>query len=440
MFWLLCVVCCAAAEDKVMTVSELFDLVEAGNRSLQSQRSSLEAASRDVESAKSRRLPDIGAALSVSYNGNILMTDRDFGNAVGFSSPHIGNSFSLQAQQTVYAGGAVDGGIRLAEVRRQQAEEGLSLTRTQQRFMVLGMYLDLFKVDNSIEVYKKNIQLTERLIEDIKEKLAQGMALKNDVTRYELQMENLRLGLRKMQDNRAVLNYQLCNALGIENETIVPDRTIVDKITSEEEGGDDSNRFAASDFQLGDWQRLAASSSPLLHRSELEIEAAKAQLKIAKSDYLPKVSLFAADNFNGPYTYDIPPIDNNFNVWYVGVGVSYSLSSLYKSNKNVRRAKAALRLSEDNHAVAAESIDNNMQQAYTLYRQSYVELRAQRKSVQLAAQNYDVMNNRYLAQLALVTDMVDASDTKLDAELKEVDARVNIIFAWYKMKYIAGDI
>ena len=421
------------AEEREMTVSELFELVESGNRSLQSGRSGVEVASRAVESAKSQRLPDISAAVSVSYNGNILMTDRDFGNAQGFSSPHLGNSFTLQAQQTVYAGGAVDAGIRLAEVRRQQAQEGLALTRTQQRFMALGMYLDLFKADNSIEVYTKNIQLTERLIEDIKEKLAQGMALKNDVTRYELQMENLRLGLRKMQDNRAVLNYQLCNALGIENVVIKPDRAIVEKIIPEETNGEKRSR-------LDEWQSLAASTSPVMHQSELEIEAAKAQLKIARSDYLPKVALFAADNFNGPYTYDIPPIDNNINVWYVGVGVSYSLSSLFKSNKNVRRAKAALQQSEENRAVAAEGIDNNMQQAYTLYRQSYVELQTQRKSVQLAAQNYEVMNNRYLEQLALVTDMIDASDTKLDAELKEVDARVNIIFAWYKMKFIAGDI
>lgn len=429
--------------ERIMTVSELFDLVEAGNRSLQSSRTGIEVAERAVESARSARLPDVSAALSVSYNGNILMTDRDFGNAVGFSSPHVGNSFTLQAQQTVYAGGAVDGGIRLAEVRRQQAEQGLALDRTQQRFMALGMYLDLFKADNSIEVYNKNIQLTERLIEDIKEKQAQGMALKNDVTRYELQMENLRLGLRKMQDNRAVLNYQLCNALGIENMVIRPDTTIVGMVTGDEADNGNNVRSGGHEgtsLQLDDWQRLASSTSPIMHNSALEIEAAKAQLKIAKSDYLPKVALFAADNFNGPYTYDIPPIDNNINVWYVGVGVSYSLSSLFKSNKNVHRAKAALRMSEENHAVTAEGIDNNMQQAYTLYRQSFVELQTQRKSVQLAAQNYDVINNRYLAQLALVTDMIDASDTKLDAELKEVDARVNIIFAWYKMKFIAGDI
>lgn len=60
--------------------------------------------------------------------------------------------------------------------------------------------------------------------------------------------------------------------------------------------------------------------------------------------------------------------------------------------------------------------------------------------MELARQNYDVINNRYLNQLALVTDMVDASNTKLDAELSEVDARINIAYAYYKMKYVAGEL
>ena len=53
---------------------------------------------------------------------------------------------------------------------------------------------------------------------------------------------------------------------------------------------------------------------------------------------------------------------------------------------------------------------------------------------------YDVMNARYLSQLALVTDMVDASNLKLNAELSEVDARINIVYAYYRMKYVAGEI
>ena len=148
----------------------------------------------------------------------------------------------------------------------------------------------------------------------------------------------------------------------------------------------------------------------------------------------------AADNFTGPFNYDIPPIDNNFNIWYIGVGVKYSLSSLFKGNKSIRKAKEQVRQSHDTHAVFHERVNNNMQQAYTMHQQAFAELRTQQKSVELANQNYKVVNNRYLNQLALVTDMVDASNIKLNAELQEVNAQINIAYTYYNIMYVAGNI
>ena len=81
-----------------------------------------------------------------------------------------------------------------------------------------------------------------------------------------------------------------------------------------------------------------------------------------------------------------------------------------------------------------------MKDAYTLYRQSFADLRTRQKSVQLATQNYQVVADRYLCQLALITDMVDASNIKLDAELQEVNARINTAFCYYRMKFAAGEL
>ena len=167
---------------------------------------------------------------------------------------------------------------------------------------------------------------------------------------------------------------------------------------------------------------------------------AEQQLKLAKSELLPKVAVVAADNFSGPFTYDIPPIDKNINYWYVGVGIRYNLSSLFKQNKKVRQAKTGVLRSQQQQKVVAESLDNQVQQAWTLWQQTYADLDTQKKSVQLARQNYEVVNERYLNQLALITDMLDASNIRLNAELQEVDARINIVYAYYKLKYIAGTI
>lgn len=409
-----------------LTVGELFELVENESAVLAARKSSIDVAGRRVEEARARRLPDINASLSAAYNGNVLMLDRDMSNARGISQPHWSNSFALEAQQVVYAGGAVSAGIRLAEIERRQAETATEMTRSAERFSALGKYLDLFKIDNSIRVYESNITLTAKIIDDIKARHSEGMALQNDVTRYELQMETLRLGLRRLTDSRKVINYQLCNTLGLKNETIVPDSNVI-------------NEPVKDDNEAG-WQLRASASSPRMKSSLLDIEAAVEQLNIEKSGLKPKLVVFAADNFSGPFVYDLPPIDKNFNIWYVGVGIRYSLSSLFKSNKSVSRAKSVVNMTKLESAGTAEAVSNSMNEAYTLYRQSFADLRTRQKSVELANSNYKVMNDRYHSQMALVTDMVDASNLKLDAELQEVNARAAIIFAYYRMKFIAGEI
>ena len=417
----------ADAQQQTLTIDQLFKSIEDNNAALRAQKSGVESADLGIESAKSKRLPDVDASLSVSYIGNVLLTDRDFTDVHGLHSPHFGNNFSLQAQQVVYAGGAINAGIRLAELGKRQAETGVRLTRQQVRFVALGQYLDLYKVDNQIQVYEKNIELTRQLITDIKAKQSQGMALKNDITRYELQMESLKLGLTTLRNNRSTLNHQLCNTLGMAQDVrITPDTTVIGKV------------YARNDEQY--WQNQGAMSSPLLEQSANAIHIAEQKEKIAKSDMLPKVAFVAADNFDGPITFELPPINKNLNVWYVGVGVKYSISSLFKSNKRVRQSAVETRQAREEHAVQAEQLNNNVQAAYVQYQQTYVELATQQKSVELARQNYDVMNARYLCQLALVTDMVDASNLRLNAELKEVDARINIVYAYYRMKYVAGDI
>lgn len=58
----------------------------------------------------------------------------------------------------------------------------------------------------------------------------------------------------------------------------------------------------------------------------------------------------------------------------------------------------------------------------------------------LADENYAVVQNRYDNGLALLTDMLDASDSKLSADLDAVDAEINIIYNSFKLKYICNSL
>ena len=410
-----------------LDISQLFDLIEQNNLTLGVQKTGIEVARGGVKSAKSQRLPEINASFSASYIGNALLMERDFTEVKNLTSPHFGNTFTLYAQQVVYAGGAVSAGIKMAEIGAEQATVGTELSRQGQRFLALSQYLDLQKIANREKVLRSNIELTQQLIDNINEKHAQGVALKNDVTRYELQLQTLKLNLTKLENTRSILNHQLCNTLGISvSDRIEPTEDTTEKTFCKE--GEEQ------------WQKDATAVSPRMKIAQLNEEMSLQQEKLAKSELLPKIAVVASNNFNGPITFELPPIDKNLNIWYVGIGVRYSISSLFKSNKKLSQARIATRQAQEQKALAQEELDNNVQSAYTEYLQSYVELETQKKNVELANENYSVVNDRYLNQLALITDMVDAANMKLDAELSEVDARINIAYQYYKVKFVAGKL
>ena len=416
-----------AQTTRKMDINELFQLISENNKSIKASRTTVAAAQEGVKAAKSNRLPDVNAQLSASYIGNALMMDRDLSDWQNLASPHFGNQFVVDAQQTIYAGGAIDAGIKMAELGVEQAALGMTLNEQNQRFVALSQYLDLQKIAHRQQVLESNIALTQKLIDNIREKHEQGVALKNDITRYELQMETLHLNLVKLQNTRSILNHQLCNTLGISNTEMI-------------EPTDDATTTLFNKEGEAHWQEAATAVNPQLQMAGVNEQMAKQQVKLAKSELLPKVAIVAQNNFNGPITFELPPVDKNLNIWYVGVGVQYSLSSLFKSNKKLSQARLQHQAATQQKAVAAEQLNNQVQAAYTNYLQSYIELETQQKSVQLAQENYQVVNDRYLNQLALITDMIDASNMKLDAELSEADARINIAYAYYKMKFIAGNL
>lgn len=414
----------ATSDTLRLTLTDVFTRIENENQTMSMLRTAQEAAEEGIKSAKNAKYPEINAELNVSYIGDCFLTDRDFSNFTKAPSPHLGNGFTLEAQQVVYDGGAVNAAVKMAEHEGHMSEAVISKSRQGLRLMAAGEYLDLFRTDNSIKVYKENIALTTKLIEEINARREQGLALAADVTRYELRLEMLKLDLVRLQNTREIMNYRLVNSLGL------PEGTVISSILGDDEDMRDRSRQ--------NWQEIAADASPEMKVSGIKADMALTRQKLVRSERLPKIAVVAYENFNGPITFEIPPIDKNLNIWYVGLGIRYNFSSLYKSGHKLKQAAIEVRQAEQAKNVTEENLRNDVQKAYADYMQSYVELETREKSLQLADENYERIHDRYMEQLVLVTDMLDAFNMKLDAELGVSAANAEIQYRLCCLRYAAG--
>lgn len=413
-----------AASGRVLSLDDIFELAEDNEVRLQVSKSAAEIASMKVRESKEAKLPDISANLSANYIGDGILTDRDFSNVTVAPIPHFGNNFAFEATQLLYAGGAQDAAVEMAGIGEKIAGKQVELTRQQVRMMLAGYYLDLFRMRNQRVVYMRNCELMERLVELGKSRESHGTALRNDVTRYELQLADMRLALDNVETEAAVLNYRLCTMLGLDPATVIEvDTTMVSS--------------ALPQGLEQEWMSRS-EDTPSVGIALSEEEMAEAGLKLARSGMIPKIALSFADNMNGPVLIEVPPLNNNFNYWYVGVGVSIDLGALYKSPSKVREARAEIVRSRQATELARREADMNIQAAYRRYVSSFSDLEKQVKNVELAAENYRIINNRYENGLAIVTDMVDAANMKLSAELSEVDARIKVAYLHCQLRYEAG--
>ena len=416
-----------AQQSAVLSLEQMFDLADKNSKTVRVENMAVAEAQQAVQVAKNGRLPDIEISLSASYLGNGCLMDRDFTNGQNIPMPHFGNNFAIKATQLIYGGGVVNTGIAMAKLKEEMACVNQDATRSRIRFMLTGFYLDLYKLQNALKVYDRNIELAKVVIADTKARNEAGVVLQNDITRYELQLKNLELSRKRVCNSMEILNYDLVTMLGLPSDTFIqPDTTLLAQALPVED--------------MAYWQQLAENEAYSIKQSALAVEMSKKNEKMVRAERLPSVALVASNHFDGPITIEVPVIDKNFNYWYVGVGVSYKLSSLYKSGKNIKRARLDTELNRRRKEDVLEQTSLAVQADYTRYMEAYDEVATLEKNVQLAKENYGVIETRYRNDIALVTEMLDASNQLLDAELQLVNSRINLIFNYYKLKNTSGNL
>lgn len=415
------------AYGQVVTLKQIFEAAETNSLQLRPYITAQEEAKKEVDISRSNRLPDIQTSMSVSYIGDGFTTDRSFSDYTKATIPHFGNNLSININQPLYTGGRITNGIEIAELKSTASRFTTEIQRDNLRLRLTGYYLDIYKCRNLQKVLENNILQAKMVLREMKSRYEQGVALRNDITRYELLVSNLELSLIKIRNTIDILNNDLVTTAGLPASTIIePDTTILDK--------------AIPSLSEANWLQEAEHNSPTLMLAHTGLKISQRAESIARAETLPKIGLQAGWNIDGPILTEVPPINRNLSYWYVGIGVSYNLSSLYKSNKSIAKTKIATRKAEEELEAIQENIAITLKSDYIRYLEAYEDLKTQQKSVELAERNYQTTLTRYSADMALITDMLDAANSKLDSEQNLVNARINILYQYYKLLFISGTI
>ena len=87
-----------------------------------------------------------------------------------------------------------------------------------------------------------------------------------------------------------------------------------------------------------------------------------------------------------------------------------------------------------------ENLDVQTNAAYLKWQEAVQQARLNKESEELASENYKIIEAKYLNQLALQADMIDATNAKLEAELQYANSEINVQYQYYNLLKTTGTL
>lgn len=413
-------------EIRQMTAEEVAQLAVQNHQQLKVSAQNINIARQNTEVVKLQKLPTITASTSQFYLGNAVAIDKDFSNTTTIQMPHYGSSYAVQATQLIFKGGLVNKSIELAGLREQLSELDLEKNKQDVKFLVISNYLDVYKIVNQQEVFRNNKKLAQERLKNVQKFYQQGMVTRNEVIRGELAIKNLDQGILTLVNNRKILNYNLSIALGLPEDTqIVP----VENLENKEAG-----------IGMDYYMTLAHDSNPVMKSAKTNIEVADKNIDIIKTDKMPTIAGFGGYSLQKPITTRNPVLDMYSGGWQTGVSLTYNIDNLYKTKERMKLGELQKNQAYDAMTLTQQNIDMAVNAAYVKYQESIQQADILNEAKKLAEENYKITEAKYLNQLAVQAEMIDAQNQKLQSELDFANAEINVLYQYYNLLKTTGTL
>lgn len=413
-------------EIKQMTANEVAELALQNHQQLKVSAQNIDIAKQNTNVVKLQKLPNITASTSQFYLGDVVAIDKDFSNSTNVPMPHYGSSYGVQATQLIFKGGLVNKYIELAGLREQLSELDLEKNKQDVKLLVISNYLDVYKIVNQENVFQNNKKLAQERLKNIQKFYQQGMVTRNEVIRGELAIKNLDQGILTLANNKKILNYNLNIALGLAPDTeIVP----VESLENKESG-------IGIDYYLS----LAHDNNPLLKSAQTNVNVADKNIEIIKTDKMPTISGFGGYTLQRPVTTRNPVLDMYSGGWQTGISLSYNIDNLYKTKERVKLGELQKNQANDAVTLTQQNVDMAVNASYIKYQEAIQQAEILNDAKKLAEENYKITEAKYLNQLAVQAEMIDAQNQKLQSELDYANAEINVLYQYYNLLKSTGTL
>ncbi|RYZ30025.1 MAG: TolC family protein [Chitinophagaceae bacterium] len=414
---------------RTLTLTEAIELGIKNSKQLKGSTARIEEAVAAVREAEERRLPEAGVTGSYLRlnNPNIdLKAKTNSGGTGGGTttgdSPKPSQAMygMINASVPIFSGFRIKYGIESAKYLQQAAELDAENDKEEIALNTIDAYNNLYKSKAAVDLVNENLQSARERAAQFSNLEKNGLLPRNELLKAQLQVSNTELSLLDAQNNWKLANINMDLMLGLPEAT----ELVIDSA---------SLQAAFSLKSIEDYVQAGLQNRKDLSAIDYRKKAASTAIKISKGEKYPSLAVTG-----GYVAANIPTVLSVTNAVNLGLGVQYSISSLWKNNSKVKQAEAREKQVAANEELLADAIRLQINQAYQNYLSSQKKIEVYQTAIAQATENYRIVNNKYQNSLATTTELLDADVAQLQARLNYAFAKSDALVAYNKLLQAAG--
>ncbi len=413
-----------SAQEKTQTWSleDCLQYAYEQNIELKQSRLSLESSQIDTKNAKAKFFPNLSAGVSYQYTntpfqettGNNLDNYIITGNS-GSDKNQLSGSYNLRSSLTLFNGGKLLNQVKSSKIAEEMQNASLEETFDNIESAIVTGYLQILYAQESVRINENTVEVSKAQCERGEKLKNAGSLSESDYAQLVSQYSNDKYQLVVSQNTLAqnILTLKQLLELGID-ETIeieTPELDATDVLTP-----------IAS---LNEIYQTALLCLPSIKYSELNIAAAKLDIKSAQSGYYPSLSLSAGVSTGHLSTSDGKTGSQMKNKLSESIGLSLSIP-IY-SNRDTRSAVSKARIAATTAELELESTKKtllsdieNLCLDVKAAQEQYVSAQEQVKASQAS---YDLIQEKFNRGMANTLELLTEKNNLLSAEQQVLQAK-----------------
>lgn len=388
------------------------------NPTLAAARAGQRANDENVPIQKSFGLPEIGTR--ADYEENLIIP----GNA--FNSPARSFGASGQLSVPIYQGGAVRNAVRAAKYRVEAGQADLRATEASIFAQVVGAYMDVIRDQAIVQLNQKNVSVLRTNLQATSDRFEIG-----DLTRTDVAQSEARLALAEGDLRTAEAN------LIASREGYV--RLVGDAPIDLQQPPPLPNLPASAEEAVA----IALDSNPDIEAANLQVDASRADIGVARASRAPKLSATVGGNYNnflGSLDSGVPGVGVTQETSGAAAGVSVTLPIFTGGRRSAQVRQAQSRSSQaiETYVAVERGVIAQTRGTYAAWQANERIIAATEQAVNANALSLEGVRAENSVGTRSILDILNAEQEYLNTQVQLVSARRNSYVAAFSVLAAMG--